>query len=261
MIKADLFRLRKGKGIYIVFGILLSISLLYVFAGVMGTVGLGTNMEELDALSNIVRTGYNTAIFCLQDLSIIQYIILAVMILIVGEDFTNNVKKNTLSRGSSRTKFILSKIVTILLLEIFVCFFYVTISVIGATLVNGFGGEFNLASIWEVLKRLLPQIYIIFSLLCLAMLILVLSKKTTATVFFFIALPMILSLVLMLLNLFPNSANLITALQGFDILSGLTSIATSNYSVEHVIKLLITSTIFVGLGTYFTTAVFKKSDM
>lgn len=177
IIRADLYRIVKGKGIYIcLFVIALSFSA-SIFLKSAGHFGINTSMdmpssevEEIkdldDALGmlmnneehpvdvDIMSTGGN-----------IYYFLVFVVFIVFCTDVSNHTVKNVISSGISRKTYYLSKLVLSLAIGTILIVFQTYGGYFGNLLVNGSGYSSNIIDITIIMLRQLPIFYGIIGLL------------------------------------------------------------------------------------------------
>lgn len=185
MIKADLFRIGKGKGIYIVFAILIASILLtsYSISPVNMGLGLGDDLSKTygmseEAYQNFPDTGIGgTRDYILAhgsydaDLAVmahninLYYILVAIVAFVLCCDFSNQTIKNTVSTNISKRNYYCSKLVLCLLLGTAIVFFAGYGSYFTQLLMNGEKFVSSFLEMTNVILRQLPMFYAIISIL------------------------------------------------------------------------------------------------
>lgn len=201
MIKADIYRIFRGKGIYIALFIMLAMIAMSIYNVSPGAVG---QMEVGDVSTAQYSGGAevlgNMTYEQMQDMSMkeyreamlkvkgyeldkdilaanmnLYYIFIFIVALIITVDFSGGCVKNTLSSAISRKRYFLSKSVLIFGLGTLV-FFLNTYLVYFSNII--FNSKNLSSSLWEVTKVTLIQLPPAFALMSLLMGIAFLTKKT-----------------------------------------------------------------------------------
>jgi ABC-2 type transport system permease protein len=177
IIRADLYRVFRGKGVYITLVIFLGVIALQVVSG--GVVNTGVSYDnyeavntaedefDLDAiLAEMFRkpTGAEAPFKAMSATDSLLYILLPLLVFIIVADFTSGAAKNTLIHGVTRGKYYASKLLLSSMTCVALLVMYIVLSILAATLVSGFGGTFDSEFIWSVGRVMLVQ-----ACLCLAM--------------------------------------------------------------------------------------------
>lgn len=185
MIKADLYRIFKGKAIYICLLIILFagfISALSVSPGHVGlSVSQNTNevindpefvekMQNTNSLGDLRELMLSHGAFALDKEILGQnvnlyYLFIVITVIVLCSDFSNRTIKNTLSSSVSRKKYYFSKLCTIFILATALLLFNNISTVIIVYLIDGKDFISPIHSILKLTFIQLPLIYGIISLL------------------------------------------------------------------------------------------------
>ena len=185
IIKADLYRIFKGKAIYVAIIIILVLASVSCFSMSPGHIGINTSFEEQPLVQDeeLLNKLYETdSILETRKLmkeygaypldkdqlganANLYYIFIIIVVTVLVTDLSNSTAKNTLSSAISRKKYYLSKLITCIGLGTFL----VLINNYGSYLINLImnGREFS-AGLLEIMKLTilqLPCFYGIISLL------------------------------------------------------------------------------------------------
>lgn len=183
MIKADLYRIVRGKGIYILLFIMIVMASVSVYMKEAGYIAMGgqVNMEEQNA--DIDESGFVIDISEESDIDLsgkkvdtdilnanmnLYYLFIILVSVIVMGDFSSKTIKNTLTSAVDRktyfaSKFILTEALAVLIVLINNFFAY-TLNYI----MNGKEYASELVEIWKVTLRQIPMLLGVVSLLVLA---------------------------------------------------------------------------------------------
>ena len=279
LIRADIYRIFRGKGIYITLFFLLCIIIMQVTAGAYMNAGIRVDdFELIDTLSDP-----DNASTQIDDLSIgnglepfqrpfgaeapfvamsftdgLLYFLLPLLIFISTADFTSGAVKNTLASGMSRLEFYVSK----LTLSCVTCFLlllsYVLLSTIFATLVSGFGATLDWEYVSGVLKVFAIQLWLVLAVTCVGHFF-IFVMRSGMVIGVYIAFLLVPSVVLFLLS-FINKwfMNLLV----YDLRMGLG--ATLNISVMpagDVLKTVLVGAMYIIAATVGGFMLFRRAEI
>jgi len=152
MIRADLQRIFRGKGIWITLGLYLLINILITISffgdgpGFSFDVGFYSEGMEYDIIVEDIDTGMlpfyggNMPAYTTSDM--ILYFIIPVIVFISVIDFSSGTVKNVLSTGVNRTKYYFSKLILSCSVVATMFILFMLIPTIVITIANGFGDGF-----------------------------------------------------------------------------------------------------------------------
>jgi|GEM_PF-346655 len=209
IIKADLYRITRGKGLYITLSVFVTFMLLMTFSMGQGSIGVDMDsIENPDQYSEMTLENGETVL--MYDPGVIDmngylapfelasstdnaiWFILPFLVFFITSDFANGAVKNLLSSGSSRLKYYGAKIILMTGVTIALWLLYILIPIVTATIWRGFGGKsdeyflwevFNIYPpdanfLWEVLKIYLPQLYLMYAVTFIGMFIAFAFRRT-----------------------------------------------------------------------------------
>ena len=114
LMKADIYRIFRGKGLYITIGFMLLLWFLQSF-GMMESIGISSeSMESPDVIVSKL-TGSAVPLIMMRANDNLLYILLPIIIFIASVDFSSGTVKNILINGISRTKYYFSKLILAML--------------------------------------------------------------------------------------------------------------------------------------------------
>lgn len=277
IIKADMYRMLRGKGLYITFGILIVFIVLQTVAlGSVGTVGVMIMTEETSTLVSYenedgsVSTVYTepeseifngeTAPFSMMGTTDnLLFFVLAFIIFIGATDFSEGCAKNVLSNGMPRVKYYLAKLILSCAFCIPVLLFNVILPIITATVMNGFGGTLDLAFIGSIIRPFLAQLFLCLAVTFVGVFFVFLTKKTAAVNGAFIAFYFIPLMIAMLL---PTIIPELKFLADYEIISNIRSIANIDTAAQtEIIRAFIIGGFFMTASTVAGLLIFKKSEI
>lgn len=272
IIRADLYRIFRGKGIYITIVLFLTIIIMQVLIGSNVNAGvdvqsfdtlkdLNSNESSAQTLSDFVHppTGIEAPIQVMSSSSNLLYFLIPLMIFIVGADFSSGTAKNVLSVGFSRSKYYFSKLILSCIFCVLLFLLYVFLSILLATAFNGFGGEFNAEYVYDVVKIFLSQLWFLLSGVCVGNFFVFTFRRSSSFIGIDIAFLLIPPIILVALsfafewfrNLFDYEiSSCISLLTGINVMSA-----------EDIIRFLLVGTIYSAVSVIAGLIIFKKAEV
>ena len=275
IIKSDLYRLFKGKAIYItvfIMAVMIGLSIYELQPGYIGVTSGGleqmyeedpeeiTDMRDMNAQSlaearkMFKQYPYELDKAILGTNANLYYLFVIIIAVIISVDFSKRTVKNTISSAVSRRKYYFSKLICCLL----TCTILVLLNNYGMyiinRLVNGEGFSSNLETITRVTLYQLPIMYGIISLLvCISVVV----KKGSA--FNAISIPLLI-VAQILLSLFVKIFKIKSGIFNYEyqtVLGKLAGSPENNYIIKCVMLGIIYIVIFNVIGYYS----FKKAEI
>lgn len=222
IIKSDLYRILKGKAIYIVLAIIIILTMVSVVGLSAGTIGLsfGTgsdtsdvglatevnNAKTLGEYRKIIKDNGSFALDkdILGTNTNLYYFFIVITVIVLATDFSNKSIKNTISSAISRKKYYFSKLLLILGLGTFLILFNNYGSYILNLIINGKSFSTPLLEFTKLTIIQLPLLYGIMSLLvCLVFILKKTSLFNSISIPFIIVVQLIMGAVI---NLFKLNA-------------------------------------------------------
>lgn len=254
IIKSDLYRILKGKIIYIAVILILvmaGVSTYMMEPGYVGTTSVGNDqlneqmskeylkvMEEIEQVDNmaqgrkIIKKNFTFEL----DKKIIgansnlYYIFIVVVFVVICIDLSNSTVKNTLSSAISRKKYYLSKLITVLILGTILVLindyfiYFVNIAING----KAFSSQFM-----DFTKCVLMQYPIILGTLSILVSIAFITKKKSTFNSISIPLLMVVQLILMgMITLFKIEPTILTKWEIQNILQNLVKSPETQYVIK-----------------------------
>lgn len=275
MIKADLYRIFKGKAIYVCVLIILFAGFVSALSVSPGHVGLSVSQNTSEVISDpeFVEKMQNTnSLGDLRKLMLshgafpldkeilgqnvnLYYLFIVITVIVLCSDFSNRTIKNTLSSSVSRKKYYFSKLCTIFILATALLLFNNISTVIIVYLVDGkdFISPFS-----EILKLTVIQLPLIYGIISLLIGLGFVTGKTST--FNTISIPLIMVVQLVgfgIINLFRIKADWF---YDYEIQFALSKLATDvqNSYIMKCALLGITYIVVFNLIGYF---VFKRKEI
>jgi len=188
MIRADLYFLTRGKGIYITSAIVIALNILMIFI-LVPTVSYGgsamINGVQIPYIGRVVD-GVTSIPLLTMTMSQTNLLLMVFVLLAVFPMFSNGTVKNDLAWGVSRAKLYLSKLMVSLLLCVMLVALYVISGFLLATIANGFGGPVP-AGLWLTMFQTLgAQLWMFFALTAILVFLVFVTKREGVVIVAFI---------------------------------------------------------------------------
>lgn len=277
VIKSDLFRLFRGKAIYIIICvalILITISCFELSPGYIGiSSGSDATLNEIDSqmteedMNEIVENYSLSKIREVMkkypyelDRAIVgananlYYLFIVIVVIVVSTDFSNGSVKNTISSAISRKKYYLSKLILCLLL----CTGLILLNNYGTYFINILmNGESFSSSLQEITKITIYQLPLLYGIISLLVGVCFVVRKTS--IFNTISIPFIMVFQLVLSGII-KLFSLETGLMNYELQMALGNLANNPTNI-YIVKCLLLGIIYIiafNLIGYYT---FKKAEI
>ena len=210
LMRADIYRILRGKAIYITFAVMVAIVILTVFVvrRPMEVVTVTVTEDELPGMQIAaeVMSGSVAAQMALDAMDTLQFYAFIVAIVAVAMSaFSSGAIKNELSVGISRAKLYLSKLILSAMLCLAFMFGWMALSILLAITIDGPGywsGDF----LWGIAKSFGMQTFFMLALNSIGMFFCFTFKRTAATIGAYVALIFVPMMVVSLLVIaFPSA--------------------------------------------------------
>lgn len=152
LIKADVYRILRGKGFYIALAFLITMYVLQAL-GEFGSIGVNVSnteqgKEALEVLQPNTEAllGMNAPMYLLRTADNYLYFLLVFIVIIASADFSDGSTKNVLSCGVSRLQYYTSKLIMSWGVAILLVVTSVVVPTLLITVKNGFGNPVD--SLW-----------------------------------------------------------------------------------------------------------------
>jgi len=265
LMRADMYRLLRGKGIYITLAVMIGIAVLTVFvfrsAMQVGVVGEPPNLEGeyySPFRQQEVITGADAARMAVSSMEVLMYIFLPLIIMVAMTPFSSSAVKNELTIGFSRMKYYFSKLVLSSILSVAFMIINVLVFVIFGTVRDGFGywgSGFGL----EMLQIIAAQVLFALAFNGVGLFLCFSIRKAGATEGIYIAFTLVPQIAAALLSIAFLWASRILY---FDLASLFSMFA----NIAHLTTTEIVRGLLVGLGwlivpTVAGLAIFQRADI
>ena len=258
LIKADLYRILRSKGIYITTTILLVLFVLQAF-GEIGSIGISS--DEMEGATEIVKglTGRTAPLNVMRANDNLIYFLLPIIIFISSVDFSSGTAKNVLSTGVSRTKYYFSKLILSMLFCALILISSIVIPTTIVTFMNGFGGEFDWEYISEILNVFALQLLLLFAVTSVGNFIVFTTKRTAIVNGLYIAFCLVPAILILMLYSF--SEKFYKLLEYEMIMNIRTSAYVNIMAGEEIIKIIAVGFVYLIVSLVCGLVLFKKSDI
>jgi len=277
IMRADMFRLFRGKAIYITFAIMMLVTILIVFvfrtAPQTGIIindeqvaeTIDTTEDAFEALGEVLlpdradtMNGAVAAQIALVSIDTLAFVFLVLICVIAMDMFTTGAIKNELSTGLSRTKLYLAKFILSSVFSFVFMFLYLLASILLASLIDGVGywgdGHFT-----NVFASFIAQMLLVLALNSVGMFLGFLTRKEGAVIGLFLAVMYVPTAIAGLLSIaFPSAMEFLNydLFNQFGFLSQVTNITTAELTRSIAICL-----IFILVPTIAGITIFRRTEI
>lgn len=262
IIRADMYRIVRGKALYITLAVLLGTVALIVCTQQEMMVGI--QMKGLEGslgydADSLRYNGMNIASVLYTSMDNLAYFIIPLVILVAAPMFSHGTLKNSLASGMSRTKIYFAKLIVSSILSALTMLLYMTFGIILATAIRGFGGTPD-ADYWlNILKIIGAQFIIMLALNCVGMFLVFTTKRTAIVTATFIAFCLVPSIVMLLLS---NVNTVFFDLYNYDLIGCLKLLGYLNaLEFSEVIRTFVTGAFYITVTTAAGVALFRRAEI
>ncbi len=271
LIKSDLYRIFKGKGIYIVFTIIFLMLLVDCISMSAGAVGISVENLNMDAefLSKVSKASSLTEYRDIMksyttfelDKSILgnndnlYYFFIPIVVFVITTDFSNKSIKNTLSSAITRKKYYFSKLLLVLGLGTVIILFNNYSTYLLNLIINGRNFASSFLEITKLTFLQLPLLYGIMSLLVGFAFAL---KKTS--LFNTISIPFIIILQMIFMGITNLFKIKLDWFYNYELHYALTKLV-KNPTEEYIIKVCFLGIAYIVIFNIIGYYIFKKSEI
>ena len=275
IIKSDLYRVFRGKAIYVAIIIILLLAVVSCFSMSPGHIGITSSsdaqplvkdeelLEKVFETNSILETrelmkeygAYPLDKSQLGANANLYYFFIIVVVIVLVTDLSNSTAKNTLSSAISRKKYYLSKLITCIGLGTFL----VLINNYGSYMINLImnGKEFS-AGILEITKLTILQLPILYGIISMLVCIGFCFRKTGTFNSITIPLIIVIQLIIMgIATLFHLDANNILNYEFQYMIGNL----ISNPSNAYILKTLVLAIFYIVIFNVIGYRVFRKTEI
>jgi ABC-2 type transport system permease protein len=266
IMRADIYRIVRGKALYITLSVLLAVVLLNSAAG--AGISTGINYDSVDLLQNadldelenmelsdfLQRpTGAEAPFRAMASADSLLHIMIVLLYLIGSVDFVYGAAKNTLDSGVPRIVYYGSKLLLSCIACTLLFIVYILLSTAAATLVSGFGGMPD-GFITDILKIFLPQLWLCLAVTCAGNFFVFLTRSGAFVGVFiaFLLAPPVVILMLTFLNEWFNN------LFDYELTVSLGKLV---HTSEHMAKTLLVGAGYIAASVIGGYLVFRRAEV
>jgi len=267
LIRADIYRILRGKALYITLIVLLAVVALIVGAAQTGgAVGMQFTPEQAEevvsAISDVAMPGVSAAnipeILAIS-MENFTFFLLPVVVIVAGAIFTHGTVKNDISWGTSRTKLYFSKLILSVGLCILMLIFYVGSSMLVAAVIGGFGGPVPTGHWIGLLQIFSAQLVLLVALVAVGVFLAFTTKRTAAVNGAYIAFCLVPPLAITLLAAANSS---LIRLMDFDMLSNVMALANlPSMETSEMLRALGIGAFWLISSTVAGVALFRRAEI
>jgi len=252
--KADLYRIFRGKAFYITLLLFLAFILLQVVTGY--TESLIPTMQDRN---NTPITGATAPFEMMNNSDTTLFFLLSFIVTVAAFDFSAGTVKNVLASGTERAQYYLAKLVLSLIFCFLISFVMVTLSSAMATMIRGFGGEFDTAFIGRVSRAFGAQLIVLFAVTCVGVFFVFVAKNVAATIALFLAFGLLPQLIIAFVASFNEN---LTFLFNFDLWGNAVRLVNVDLmKASDIVLALLSGTFYIAVSTIGGIMLFEKSEV
>ena len=200
MIRADMYRILRGKALYITFAVLILLNIMVVGTMSVSGINFGNTWDDMGiAVPYLGFDGLGSAALLYTRMDNIVFILLPLVYAVVMPIFANSTIKNDIASGASRPKLYISKLALSAVLCVVMIVFYMGTGMLLATVLRGFGGPAPVGYWVNLLQTVGAQLFIMLAVTCFAVFLMFTLKSGAAVNSIFIAYFFVPTMVIMLL--------------------------------------------------------------
>lgn len=259
IIRADLYRLIRGKCIYITFILFIAFTCLQTaFPGEV-TIGISTELLK-EAVKLPGEVSGSLAPFEVMTYSEnIIFFMLSIIFVLTATDFSSGAIKNILANGVSRIKLYASKLILASLFCIIMFTSGIVASILVATVLNGFGGIITGGYLLSVWKPFAVQLLLLIASVGIGTAIIFISKKGSVLNALYIAFFLVPTLIILLLM---NISGIFEDLMKYDFITNLKLLPNINLiAASDIVRALLVGIAYIAASTVLGIRIFKKSEI
>jgi len=269
IIRADVYRIVRGKALYITLAVLLvycvlTVGALHAFQS--GAINFGFTeeaLEEVPNLANMFEGPGVCSVTILNDAAAqmenIVFFLLPVIIVVAGAIFSHNTVKNDLAWGISRTKLYFSKLILNSAICVFMLLVYMGFMVIIAAIIGSFGGPAPAGHWVGLLQIYSAQLVMLLAYVSFGVFLAFTTKRTAAVNGAFIA---FIFVPLLLLTIITTINTDLQWLLDFEMSTNLTRLARLPYlETREIVRALGIGTFVLAASTIGGVALFKRAEI
>jgi ABC-2 type transport system permease protein len=241
IIKADLYRISRGKGFYITTALLI----------------LSITLDQ--TASNASNSFYAMS----GTVSLLIYFILPFMLFVCAADFSSKAIINVLSHGTSRTRYYFSKLILSCVFCIFVLFLNIFSAFIIEIAKNDFRDVFNMMLTGSIMRTFFSQMFMCISATCVGVFFVFFTPKSPVAIGAYIALFWVPWFVFnTIMAIFFHRDHSLAYLYNFDFSYNLATLPQiDTWSSAHIIRVFAIGAFYLFSSTIGGILLFKRREI
>ena len=276
IIRADLYRILRGKGFYIT--LILLIAFIALNTGAQGGVQLFTVSYTGENEANTITTAVNenvkiekgiapavptfTGTESMSNTDLYLYFLLPFIVFIAAADFSTYTAKNVLSNGMPRVKYYFSKLILSGIFCLCILILNILIPIIITAIITSIIPNLNVnvdVNFVNLIKPFFAQLFLCISVMCVGIFFIFTTKKTAAVNGAYIAfcfLPLMIMFILYQIN------NKLQFLFNYDVISNIRMFAEINTAASgDIIRAFAIGAFYMLASIIGGILIFRKSEI
>lgn len=273
IIKADLYRILRGKTIYVVILIITALTVISVVTMSPGSIGIQTNssvnLQDIEAQQKIINAksldDFRSVMKEYQEGELdkaivggninLYYFFIVIVVIVLCTDFSNKTIKNTLSSAISRRKYYFSKLLLIIGLCTIIVLYNNYFTYFLNLMINGEKFASNFGEFTKITLMQFPIIYGIISLLvCFAALLRKKSSFNTLAIPFLMIVQIVITIIV---SVFRLNGEIFYKYEVQYILTNL----VNSQDISYIINCFILGIIYILVFNAIGYLAFKKAEI
>ena len=257
--RADLYRIVRGVGLYVTFGIVLLLHFMVIGLQSVGGVNFGAVDELGIVIPEFGFDGLGSAELLYTRTDNLVFLLIPLILMASSHLFEHKTVKNALAWGASRTRLYLSKLVLALVLCAALLLFYISTGMLFATALHGFGGPVPDGYWLNLLQTLGAQFVLMSAFTCLGTFLMFMTKSPGAVIGALIAIALVPTTVITTLLMAGFDA---IWLLDFDLMFGINRLGFINQlETRTILTFLAASTVYIAASTVGGIMLFRRADI
>ena len=167
IIRADIYRILRGKALYITSVILMALNVMVIGTMTVGGINFGNTWDDLGIVAPYLGfDGLGSAALLYTRMDNMIFFLLPLVYMTAMPLFNDSTIKNDIACGVSRTKIYMSKLTLSAVLCILLVVFYMGTGMLLATVLRGFGGPAPAGYWLSLFQTLGAQLFVMLAVTC-----------------------------------------------------------------------------------------------
>ncbi|MCL2360515.1 MAG: ABC transporter permease [Defluviitaleaceae bacterium] len=263
LIRADIYRVLRGKALYITLIVLLANCILMVIsmnAFQTGVVTITMPEAVIDELvPSMAVTGVTTPQLIATQMENFVFFLLPVIVIVAGAIFSHGTVKNDIAWGVSRTKLYFSKLILSSVIGFLLMLVYIGFSTVIAMIINGYGGPAPAGHWISLLQIFSAQLLLLLAFIGVGVFLAFVTKRVAAVNGGFIAFIFVPLFILSMVVLINTN---LEWLMEYEMLGNIMALAYLPYmETREILRALGIGAFFLVGSTIGGIALFRRSEI